>query len=504
MRNLFAALLFLFAANSIAQDRPDEGALFGGETPAATAKPEAKPGVKSTSRATKPTLAPVSTPAPAVPSAPLPSELQSDTNRDAFASGEVSDNPLQIGGTYYHRMILTTQQDIPEADYPLSAPMQFDLFLDARPSDRIRGFIDQRLLYDSSKDQYSRPTAGTTTANILPSTTTVPNNPQTVLDQAWLKFDIDRTVFVTAGKQHLKWGTSRFWNPTDFLSTQRRDPLLPYDLRLGDTMIKFETPFEAQQFNFYAVALLDNTGPASTLGQLGLALRAEKVIGESEFGLDLVTRGRRMPVWGADVSSSLGPFDVYAEAALLTQAPGPTYKLTGTPSSGANVSTLVSSETRPGSFVQASGGINYSFAWTENRLATIGLEYFHNPLGYDDAAIYPVLILFNQFQPFYVGRDYAGLYITAEGPDAQKNTSYTFSTLSNVSDKSFLSRLDFRWRTLTYLTFETYGAVHYGSQGGEFNFTIDTPSMTYAGNTVPAVKLPRTIYELGLGLRLSF
>ncbi|MEQ1877972.1 MAG: hypothetical protein ABL958_15120 [Bdellovibrionia bacterium] len=407
----------------------------------------------------------------------------------------------------YQRMLVSFQEDMPEADAPLSMPMQFDLFFDARPNDRVRGFIDTRILYDSSKDQYSRSTAGTTMSSIPTAAGTaalVPNNPQTVLDQAWIKFDIDRTVFVTAGKQHVKWGTARFWNPTDFLSTQRRDPLLPYDLRLGDTMAKFELPLEASQTNLYAIALFDNTGPASTLGQLGLALRAEKVFGETEVGLDLLTRGRRMPSWGADISSSLGPFDVYTEAALLPRAPGPVYKLLNKPTAGADVTTLVGFETKNDPVVQATIGGNYQFAWMDNRTATVGLEYFHNPLGYDNGEIYPVLIFFGAFQPYMVGRDYGGLYVTAEGPDAQKKTSYTFSTLGNLNDKSFYSRLDFRWLTLNYLTFEAFGGVHFGGEGGEFNFEIDTPALTYGATAIPAVKLPRTIYDIGLGLRVAF
>lgn len=427
-----------------------------------------------------------------------------DSTSDLFASGEVADNALQIGGTLYQRLLTSSQEDVKSSEYPLSMPLQFDLFLDARPSDRVRGFVDQRVLYDSSKDSYSRPTAGKTAASLAPAST-APNNPQTVLDQAWIKFDIERKVFVTIGKQHLKWGTSKYWNPTDFLSSQRRDPLVPYDLRLGESMAKFELPIESKKTNLYAVGLFNNPEPASTLGQLGLALRAESVFGETEIGLDLVSRGNRTPSYGADVSSSLGPLDVYAEAALLTSAVDPKYTLTGAPlTAGADVTTLYTSNVSSDSFVQTSGGASYSFAWTENRVASIGVEYFHNPLGYDGPGVYPLLLFFNQYQPFYLGRDYAALYVTAEGPDAQKNTSYTFSTLSNLSDKSFMSRLDFRWRTLTYLTFESFFAVHYGHEGSEFNLKIDTPQLTYGTTSIAAVKVPRTVCDLGLGLRLAF
>ncbi len=60
----------------------------------------------------------------------------------------------------------------------------------------------------------------------------------------WLNFDILHTAFVTAGKQHVRWGTARFWAPTDYLHLQPRNPLLPFDARTGTTMLKVEVPWE--------------------------------------------------------------------------------------------------------------------------------------------------------------------------------------------------------------------------------------------------------------------
>ena len=439
----------------------------------------------------------------------------SDPSRDAFASGEVTDNALQIGGIYYQRMILSGQQGSGTGNAPLSLPLQFDGFMDARPNDRLRGFVDGRLLYDAARDQFSNSTSGNsagsqqfTSTSTAPSGLAgatpvhVPNNPQVALDQAWLKFDIDRTVFVTAGKQHVKWGASRFWNPTDFLSTQKRDPLLPYDLRLGNSMVKFELPLEAKKTNFYGIVLFDNPQPASTLGQVGGALRAETLIGNAEIGLETVARGGLNPVFGADISAPLGPFDVYAEASCISGA-STSLQSTGTPTAGTDISTLFTSNAVQGPLYQISGGGNYMFGWRENRQATVGLEYFYNQLGYGDSTAYPALIFTGQFQPFYTGRNYAAIYLTAEGPDSEKHTSYTFSTLGNLSDQSFISRIDFSWRVLTYLTFESYIDAHYGTPGGEFNFTVSTPPLTFQGTSIATIDFPPTFFDLGMALRLS-
>ena len=500
VRLLVAALLLTAAAPARAQDRPGEDSMFGA---AASTTTTPKAGPVQAERESRGDV----------------SGLASAAGRDAFASGEVSDNPLQIGGIYYQRWIASKLDGRAPSHAPVSMPLQFDAFMDSRPSDRVRGYVQGRLLYDATRDRFGGTTAGGGQGDLqtastsgapqtLPGGTTAaaqtPSNPQGVLDQAWLKFDIQRKVFVTAGKQHVKWGTSRFFNPTDFLSTQRRDPLLPYDLRLGNTMAKFGMPLETKGGNLYAIVLADNPQPGSTLGQTGLAVRGERLFGPAEVGVEAVSRGNASPEYGADISAPLGPFDVYAEAAVQTRSPVPRYRLTALPTPGADISTLYAADDSRGPFLQASGGGNYTFAWKDNREATVGAEYFYNQLGYDKAAIYPVLIFLGGYQPFYTGKHYAAIYATAEGPDEAKHTSYTFSTIGNLSDGSFISRLDFAWRFLTYLTFEAYGDEHYGTRGGEFRFELHTPALVANGAAVRPINLPATVYDVGMGLRLSF
>lgn len=481
---LSAVVLLTLGRPARAGDRPDEDAMFGAPASSAPARDDAR-------------------------------ELSSSAGKDAFATGEAKDNPLQIGGVYYQRWIVSKEQGTSTSESPVSMPLQFDAYMDARPSDRVRGYVQERILHDAARDSSNNPTRGRGASGnafssssgaptSLSTATTTATNPQTALDQAWLKFDIEHSVFVTAGKQHVKWGTARFWNPTDLLGTQKRDPLLPYDQRLGNTMVKFGVPLASKGGNLYGIVLMDNPQPGSTLGQTGAAFRAETVLGDAEVGADLVARGHAAPVYGADLSAPAGPFDVYAEAALSARAPGPRYRLLGSPTAGADVSSLFSTENSRRDFFQVSGGANYSFGWRPNRLATVGAEYFYNQLGYRNGNIYPVLIFLGAYQPFYVGRHYAAVYLTAEGPDAAKHTSYTLSTLSNLSDGSFLSRLDFSWRFLTYLTFEAYADRHFGSRGGEFRFEVHTPALIFQGAAVAPVDLPPTIYDAGVALRLSF
>jgi hypothetical protein len=437
---------------------------------------------------------------------------------DTSASAEAVDNPLQVGGSIYYRFIASPQVDKTPKETPISLPLQVDGFFDGRPNDRIRVYIDARLLYDATRDKYSQTTSGTSlggsqtssTANVSSTTSNVPNNPQVLLDQAWLKFDISRAVFFTGGTQHVKWGTSRFWNPTDFINTQKRDPLLQQDLRLGIPMMRFDVPWQALKSNFTAIGFFDQPKPASTLGQIGGAARFESVFGETEIGIDIVYRDHETYndnlVYGADFSTPLGPFDLYGEAACITRAQSKYYKTISNekPATGANLSQFISEEEPKTPIYEVSTGMNYTFGWLDNRQATVGAEYFYNQSGYENSLAYPVLIVKGLYQPFYMGIHYAAIYVSVEGPDSGKHTNYTFSVLSNLSDKSLVGRIDFTWNFLTYMTFEMFAAGHFGKNGGEFNFSLDTPLVLYQGSFIPPMNVPATSFDAGLALRTRF
>jgi hypothetical protein len=339
-------------------------------------------------------------------------------------------------------------------------------------------------------------------------------NPRVLLDQAGLRFDIARTVFVSAGKQHVKWGTSRFWNPTDFLSPQRKDPLAVFDARTGASMLKLHVPWEATGWNFYGIAMLDNAGPASTLGRIGGAVRAEVVLGEAELGTRAVLQRGRKPRFGLDLSSALGPLDVYAEAALKKGSDTPLYRLPEGLSLQELIDQVQDLEIRSledlkrlpvesyfpdGLTPQISGGATYTFAYSENDNAIVGAEYFYNSTGYSNAVAYPYLIAQGAYQPFYVGKHYGGIYGVLVGPGSWDKTSFILSTLGNLSDLSFTTRLDVSHRALSYLSVEAYTAVNYGNKGGEFRFALDFPPFEIDGRAL----VPAPTVQVGAGLRIS-
>lgn len=481
------------APRAFAADRPAEEELFGAPASASPSKQSAAP----------------SSPEPE--EAPAPSRLSDQDARgmapsetqDAFETGEVGPvDPLKVGGQVYLRSFAQFLENVAPSRARFSAPTLVDGYLDARPNSRLRGFVLARMSYDPALDTSSA-------LNQLLGTSVSPlqiaANPGVALDQAWLRFDIDRVVFVTAGQQHVRWGTGKFWNPTDFLTPQRRNPLLPFDPRVGASMVKLHIPYEEKGWNFYALALFNNDGPSSTLGKVGGAARAEVVVNTFELGVDAVIQRGRRPRFGLDLSGALGPLDVYAEAALKTGSEGTRWRVVPLPEGGDSLVRSVEELPSPSGLTPAiTGGFSWTFAYADNHTATLGLEYFYNSLGYTDPSLYPWLIYQNAFQPFYVGKHYASVYLLFPAPWDKDHANFTLSNLGNLADLSFVSRLDYSVRVLTHLTLEAFIAGHYGNKTGEFRLQVDIrPGLTINGIAVPSVFLPASVFEMGVGARIS-
>ncbi|WP_375766677.1 hypothetical protein NR798_34035 [Archangium gephyra] len=505
-RTSLALAAALAALPALAQERPSEGDLFGGEAADA-------PRPDESALFGDPTEAPpASTQAPEATGDRDAQALGGPAATNAFDTEEAVEDPLKIGGRFYLRALSQGNEGVSFGNTSFSAPMLVDGYFDARPTDRLRGFVLGRLTFDPTRREGS--------GSLLPSGTsssTAVAAPRVLLDQAWLRFDLGRTLFITAGKQHVKWGTSRFWNPTDFLSPQVRDPLALFDARTGATMLKVHVPWEAKGWNFYAIGLLDNAGPAGTLGQVGGAARAEVVLGPAELGIDAVLQRGRKPRFGLDFSSALGPIDIYGELALRRGSDMPLYRLPSNVSLGdllgqvdgtggvpPDLGALPIEAYYPDGYTpQVSGGATWTFAYSESDTATVGVEYFYNSTGYPTSLAYPYLLFQGQFQPFYLGQHYAAVYGLLAGPGSWDDTNFILSNLGNLSDRSFLTRLDVTHRALRYLSVEAFVAVNYGQKGGEFRFALDLPAMRRGEQVIPPVVVVPPTVQAGVGLRID-
>ncbi|MGC3997102.1 MAG: hypothetical protein QM767_06105 [Anaeromyxobacter sp.] len=492
-RTLRSLLLAASLAPALApaQDRPSEEELFG--TP-----PASEPGGPQDGQAAakdQQGQAP-----PAGPARPEEEELfgaQGSPNALPAPPDRLIERSrrevLSVGGQLYLRLDASAYDTGQAREWPLASPNLLDVYLDARPNDRVRGFVQGRLSYD--------PTAPAEAGPGLPGSAGTSSDVTGVLDQLWVNFDVGRTAFVTAGKQHAKWGTGKFWNPTDYLHPVRRDPLAVYDVRQGTPLLKLHLPWEKRGWNFQGVLMFQDLAgdlrqPTDRVGRVAAGGRAEIVLGPAELGLDGMVQDGRDARFGVDVSGGLWDLDLHAEASLRNGTDGPHYAWNG--------SSWVRDDLT-GFTPQVVGGATWSANYSDEDAVTVGAEYFYNAAGYEDAGVYPTLLTSaalsqdaSGFQPFYLGQHYLGLYVLLPSPGPWNDTTFTLSVIGNLSDRSTIVRLDHSVLALTYLRVETYVAGHLGQKGGEFRFAL--PPEIAAAADLPS---GAPVIDVGVAARIN-
>jgi hypothetical protein len=542
---LVAALTFLAALASAtragAQDRPSEDDMFGSAPPAAEpAKPTAEPGSDAGLPAAAPSAGEASPVAPPTAAAGPAPDARDDavlggSSQPMFTSEPAPSDPLTIGGQIYLRGAVTLQQGRALKDASASAPSLVDVFLDARPNERVRGFVLGRMSYDpllppSSGGVALAPpssTSGTTgSASLSSLVVSQTSAPHVALDQLWLRFDIAHELFVTAGRQHVRWGAAHVWMPADFLHLRHRNPLDIFDARVGTSMVKVHLPIESQGWNFYAYGITENQYGTPSLSAMAGAARAEFVLGANELGLGVFGRPHTHAKFAADLTMGVGDFDLYGELAVVNASDGDrvrhdadaTLPVPGMPPSWQSPSeagqALVQQTVDAvypvyrdhGYRPQVAGGLSYARKYNDNDLLTINLEYFYNGLGYTNDSAYPGLVfphsetLKNPATFFYLGAHYAALTFSLPAPYKLDLHTFTLTTLANLSDQSFITRFDYAYTLLTHLRLEAYAALHYGRPTGEFRFALSTDQFS---STLGKLHIPPSLLDLGVALRMS-
>lgn len=333
---------------------------------------------------------------------------------------------LQIGGLMLLRLNMNFTDGGSIEDQRISLPNLVDVYLDARPTDRIRAFVRGRLLWDptvsddNTLDQLSQ-------ARVT----------EVQLNELWLAFDIARFMFVTLGQKRVLTGTTRFWNPIDVINEQRRPVFNLFDQRNGVPMVKLHVPVESLGWNFYAIGVMDEVDSLNKAGVFG---RAEFVVSTVEFGLIGAYRESFFPVVGADISAGIWNFDLAGEMTLKFDEQFDN-----------NVS------------LRTTAGLAYNIAVFDEDMLIIGTEYFYNQQGSADTDVLGLLTGTAQF--FYTGRHYGAVYATLPGPARLDDWTFTVSSVGNFSDHSFIARFDVSVRLLTYLNLQMFVIGHFGNHG---------------------------------------
>ncbi len=440
---------------------------------------------------------------PGEPAAPDPN-LWGDRAIDERLAA--ANDPLQIGGRLYLRFTGSAQKDADPGDWTLGNPNLVDLYLDARPTRRLRAFVAGRLTHDTTIQ----------TGDVDPLTGQAAEATEVRLDQIWLKFDLGLRAFVTLGKQRVKWGAARFWNPTDFLNADALDPLAIFDERLGVPLVEVHVPLQEIGGNLYFVGL---PGGADTVDQVGGAARVEWLFATTEISASAAARKDQPLRLGADLSSALGPIDVKLEAAVQHGGTDVSRRWEGTFDPAAlKIPTL---EDRTDDWIpQVAAGFEYGLGYGDDDALYITGEYFFNDAGYDGADLYPWLLAADasrqtgveipgvdfgrgrDFTPFYLGRHYAALGLLLPAPGTWNDTTFVLSGLGNLSDRSFLVRFDYQVRVLTRLSVYAFAGAHVG-EDGEFRLAIDVPAVPGVEGLEHGVHVPPTVADVGFWLAVD-
>ena len=408
---------------------------------------------------------------------------------------------VKAGGRLFMRLnYLIRDEDVAERS-AISSPNLLDLYVDARLNDRVRGYAQARVTHDFSIAEGQVGAFGETQQKT-----------RLLLDQVWAKFDIAHTVYATVGRQRIKWGTGRFWNPTDFLNAAARDPLAVFDERLGVSMVKLHLPIESLSWNFYGIVTLDD---ADLLKRIGGAFRAEILLGQAELTLSATMRKDAPTRLGFDLSAGLSFLDFRAEGALVYNTNRPYYRGSFAPPDRP-LPTLVD---RSDQWIpQAVVGVEATLKISDRDSLILGLEYFYNDAGYDAGNLYPFLLFQDSanrracsgpdcaapaFQPLYMGRHYGAAYLALPNPLGFSDTTVILSALSNLSDRSALARLDFQTTVLSFLSLSLFGQVHFADRG-EFKLGFAVAPTAGVPGLENGASIADPIFDLGAGLSLTF
>jgi hypothetical protein len=287
-----AGVLWLAAGFALADDRPSEEEMFGGSpsgTPTAT---------------------------PAAGTAPAPKDAAGMDLKPHSLLTEAEQN-TQIGGTLSTEADYYLQKGIPLTQDLISNPNILFLYMDTKLENDNRVFARLRTFYDPTGVSSGNPNVASY-VNPYGIGSQTSDNISVQLQELRMSLNIDHRIFFTIGRQKVKYGAAKFFNPTDFLNNELYDFFLPSDERTGVDMVMAQVP--SGTANLYAVGLPGNPGygnPAGGYfrGEFGYDSLAG-ILESGEISLSGFLPKGQPGKAGFDISQGVGDVDAYFEGAL--------------------------------------------------------------------------------------------------------------------------------------------------------------------------------------------
>ena len=277
-------------------------------------------------------------------------------------------------------------------------------------------------------------------------------------------------VFFRAGKQRADWGVGRFFSPADLISLVTIDPNEPDAEREGPVAVKAQAPIGVH--NAYLYLLTDALQEPL---DLGVAARAEVVVGSVEIGFGGLLQDALVPKGIVTATAALGDFDLFGE--LLIQR-GTERNLITEP--GTLPADVVAAEDRDDWFLSATVGATYL---TTDPNLIVTAQYYYNPLGYPDSELRDEALALSLLLPdppivpldiLFFGTHYAAAAVSwSDIADTDLSTSVSW--VGNLSDGSGTVSPSLSWRLLDEVVASVGGAIGYGEAPDE---TVESVSLT--------------------------
>lgn len=323
------------------------------------------------------------------------------------------------------------------------------VYLDARPSANMRFLIKTNLGYNSaSGSNFS-------------------------LHEAFIDTDVDKQLFIRAGKQTINWGVGGIFRPANLMNLQGFDRDKPNQELAGPVAIKLQYPLGINNLTGYGFTVSRNGENA-----LGLAVLYEYLVGGYEL-----TSGARyvlgdnpwavMTTARGGIRTPIGSISLSAEAVLE----GNIDKRFVIPDGKGGITTATSEAL----FFSGEVSASYSNSQNENFPYYVSAAYAFNGKGYDDtrilrenAARIPALLGANKLSAGELantGQHYA-LFSVGTSNIAKSKVGVSSSWFSNLSDGSGNLGINLSYSDSKYLSEYVSPRLsydyNYGAEGTEF------------------------------------
>jgi hypothetical protein len=287
------------------------------------------------------------------------------------------------------------------------------------------------------------------------------------VEELFSDFNWREIVFFRGGKQTLNWGVGFFFSPADLLNITEIDPEDPEGELEGPVSLRAHAPVDIHNLYLYLIA-----DDIATPDEIGLAGKAEFLLGPVEIGIGGLYQRDFAPAAMITVSSYLGDMDYFAEAVLRYGSDRSFLQESATAPLGLEVVTRDDSF-----FPSATAGFLFSrFFESNDSTLTLIAQYFFNGEGYSDPAIISenqaaVLALLGSGEIGFAdlkdtGQHYAAAQMSyAWGSVATARAFW----MHNYSDASGLFRPALSLDLFDGLAIELGASYNYGEAGGEFS-----------------------------------